>query len=204
MKSPRVTIIDYESGNIRSVAQALHKIGAEAEVTSDPKLIQQSQAVILPGVGSATQAMRELHKRNLIAPIKRFISTGKPFLGICLGLQILLENSQEGDTECMGIIPGTVKYFNTEQKVPHMGRNTVQILTEHPLFDSIDDHEYFYFVHSYFAAPDSLNNILGVTQYGDVRFCSVATKDNVIATQFHPEKSGHAGLTIYKNFVNLD
>jgi|TARA_Y100000817_G_scaffold75568_1_gene58135 glutamine amidotransferase len=203
MKSPNVTVIDYESGNIRSVTQALSKIGAQPNVTSNHQEILSSAAIILPGVGSASQAMRELNKRELLTPIKEFISTGKPFLGICLGLQILLDKSEEGDTDCIGVIPGTVKHFKTNLKIPHMGWNTVQIEGNHPIFDSIENEEYFYFVHSYFAAPTEQENILGSTQYGNTTFCSVAVKDNVIATQFHPEKSGIKGLTIYRNFVNL-
>jgi len=203
MKSPNVTVIDYQSGNIRSVTQALSKIGSSSNVTDNHDQIRKSDAVILPGVGSASQAMRELTKRELLVPIKEFIATGKPFLGICLGLQVLLEKSEEGDTECMGIIPGTVQHFNTTQKIPHMGWNTVHFNNSHPIFNSIADEEYFYFVHSYFAAPCKQDNILGITQYGDITFCSVAIKENVIATQFHPEKSGAKGLTIFKNFVNL-
>ena len=203
MKSPNVTVIDYQSGNIRSVTQALSKIGSSSNVTDNHDQIRNSDAVILPGVGSATQAMRELNKRELLVPIKEFIATGKPFLGICLGLQVLLDKSEEGDTDCMGIIPGTVQHFNTTQKIPHMGWNTVHLNSSHPIFNSIADEEYFYFVHSYFAAPSKQDNILGITQYGNITFCSVAIKENVIATQFHPEKSGAKGLTIFKNFVNL-
>ena len=205
-RSPNIVVIDYESGNLRSVAKALESLGVTPLVTGDPDLLATADGAILPGVGSAPQAMAALESRNLVEPIKTFLATGRPFLGVCLGLQLLLDRTEEGDAPCMGIVPGTVKRFrpggDSNLKVPHMGWNSVDIRTLHPFLEGIDPSSQFYFVHSYYAAPDEADSVAGSTDYG-VSFCSILARDNLLATQFHPEKSGPVGLRIYENFVAL-
>ena len=205
-RTPNIVVIDYESGNLRSVAKALESLGVTPLVTGDPDLLATADGAILPGVGSAPQAMSALESRNLVEPIKAFLATGRPFLGVCLGLQLLLDRTEEGDAPCLGIVPGTVKRFHPGEesnlKVPHMGWNSVDIRTPHPLLEGIGPSSQFYFVHSYYAAPDEAENVAGSTDYG-VTFCSILARDNLLATQFHPEKSGPVGLRIYENFVAL-
>ena len=205
-RPPNIVVIDYESGNLRSVAKALESLGVTPLVTGDPDLLSTADGAILPGVGSAPQAMSALESRNLVEPIKNFLATGRPFLGVCLGLQLLFDRTEEGDAPCLGIVPGTVKRFQpgaeSNLKVPHMGWNSVDIRTPHPFLEGIGPSSQFYFVHSYYAAPDEHENVAGATDYG-VTFCSILARDNLLATQFHPEKSGPVGLRIYENFVAL-
>ena len=196
-----IVVIDYESGNLRSVARAVEKAGVAPCVTSDPALLDSADAVILPGVGSGPAAMSALNARGLVEPLLGYIASGRPFLGVCLGLQLLLEATDEGDADCIGLVPGRVRRLPDGMKVPHMGWNTVRFQTEHPLWAGIPQDSHFYFVHSYYADPTQRDNVAGVTEYG-VPFCSVYARDNVVATQFHPEKSGVNGLRIYANFVN--
>ena len=196
-----IVVIDYESGNLRSVARAVEKAGVAPCVTSDPALLDSADAVILPGVGSGPAAMSALNARGLVEPLLGYIASGRPFLGVCLGLQLLLEATDEGDANCIGLVPGRVRRLPDGMKVPHMGWNTVRFQTEHPLWAGIPQDSHFYFVHSYYADPTQRDNVAGVTEYG-VPFCSVYARDNVVATQFHPEKSGVNGLRIYANFVN--
>ena len=196
-----IVVIDYESGNLRSVARAVEKAGVVPRVTSNPALLDSADAVILPGVGSGPAAMSALNARGLVEPLLGYIASGRPFLGVCLGLQLLLEATDEGDADCIGLVPGRVRRLPDGMKVPHMGWNTVRFQTEHPLWAGIPQDSHFYFVHSYYADPTQRDNVAGVTEYG-VPFCSVYARDNVVATQFHPEKSGVNGLRIYANFVN--
>ncbi len=196
-----IVVIDYESGNLRSVARAVEKAGVAPCVTSDPALLDSADAVILPGVGSGPAAMSALNARGLVEPLLGYIASGRPFLGVCLGLQLLLEATDEGDANCIGLVPGRVRRLPDGMKVPHMGWNTVRFQTAHPLWAGIPQDSHFYFVHSYYADPTQRDNVAGVTEYG-VPFCSVYARDNVVATQFHPEKSGVNGLRIYANFVN--
>ena len=196
-----IVVIDYESGNLRSVARAVEKAGVTPCVTSDPALLDSADAVILPGVGSGPAAMSALNARGLVEPLLGYIASGRPFLGVCLGLQLLLEATDEGDANCIGLVPGRVRRLPDGMKVPHIGWNTVRFQTEHPLWAGIPQDSHFYFVHSYYADPTQRDNVAGVTEYG-VPFCSVYARDNVVATQFHPEKSGVNGLRIYANFVN--
>ena len=196
----RIVVIDYESGNLRSVARAVEKAGVKPAVTSDPKAIDGADGVILPGVGSGPAAMAALQARGLVSPLLDYIDSGRPFLGVCLGLQLLLEATDEGDADCLGLVSGRVRRLPDGLKVPHMGWNTVQFRVEHPLWDGIPQDSHFYFVHSYYADPVERENVAGVTEYG-VPFCSIYARDNVVATQFHPEKSGANGLRIYANFV---
>ena len=198
---PNIVVIDYESGNLRSVARAVEKAGVAPRVTSDPAMLDSADAVILPGVGSGPAAMSALNARGLVEPLLEYIASGRPFLGVCLGLQLLLEATDEGDADCIGLVPGRVRRLPDGMKVPHMGWNTVRFQAEHPLWAGIPQDSHFYFVHSYYADPTQRDNVAGVTEYG-VPFCSVYARDNVVATQFHPEKSGVNGLRIYANFVN--
>ena len=147
-------------------------------------------------------AMDALRRRDLVEPIREYVASGRPFLGVCLGLQLLLERTEEGDADCLGSIAGRVKRLPEGQKVPHMGWNSVSFQQEHPVFQGIPQDSHFYFVHSYYAAPDDDTWVAGTTDYG-VSFCSIYARDNLVATQFHPEKSGRLGLRIYQNFVNL-
>ena len=200
--SLQISIIDYDSGNLRSVAKALEKYGVDPITTSDSDIILKSDAVILPGVGSAPSAMQALSNRNLIEPIKQYIALGKPFFGICLGLQLLFNKTDEGDSDCLGVISGNVRQLSSGLKVPHMGWNSIDIKKTHPILEGISSGEFFYFVHSYFVVPQESGDITATTDYGEV-FCSIYAKDNLIATQFHPEKSGDIGLRIYKNFIDM-
>ena len=202
-----IVVVDYRSGNLRSVAKALEAVGASARVTSDPARIEAASAVILPGVGSGPAAMEALRARGMVEPLKSYLASGKPFLGVCLGLQVLLDHTEEGDAACLGIVPGDVRKLPLEklpagQKVPHMGWNSVALIKNHPILKDIPQGSYFYFVHSYYADPSDADAVAGITEYG-VPFCSVYARGNLVATQFHPEKSGRAGLKLYRNFVSL-
>lgn len=197
---PAIVIIDYESGNLRSVARAVERAGITPTVTSDPSALDGAEGVILPGVGSGPAAMSALQSRGLVQPLLGYIAGGRPFLGVCLGLQLLLDATDEGDADCLGLVRGRVRRLPDGLKVPHMGWNTVRFQREHPLWDGIEQESHFYFVHSYYADPVERDDVAGLTEYG-VPFCSIYARDNVVATQFHPEKSGETGLRIYANFV---
>ena len=178
-------------------------------VTSDAGKIAQADALILPGVGSGPAAMSALKRRGLVQPIRDYAESGRPFLGICLGLQLFLNRTEEGDAPCLGLVHGRVKRLpdNTIKgiKIPHMGWNTVHLASDqsqHPMLNGLAQDSYFYFVHSYYAQPDDPSAVAGTTVYG-VTFCSIYANGNLMATQFHPEKSGANGLKIYKNFVEL-
>lgn len=198
-----LVIIDYDAGNLRSVERALVHAGASPIVTADPGAVLTAAGVVLPGVGAAADTMANLQRRNLIEPVKAYIASGRPFLGVCMGLQALLDFSEEGGgQDCLGIVPGEVRRFPAEdgRKVPHMGWNTVHWLYDHPIADGIPSGSYFYFVHSFFPVVDDQSYALGMTEYG-VDFPSVIAHENVVATQFHPEKSGAHGLQLYANFL---
>ena len=197
---PGVVIIDYESGNLRSVARAVEKSGVTPTVTSNVAALDTADGVILPGVGSGPAAMQALQSRGLVRPLLDYIASGRPFLGVCLGLQLLLDATDEGDADCLGLVPGRVRRLPDGLKVPHMGWNTVQFQRQHPLWEGIPQDSHFYFVHSYYADPVAPENVAGLTEYG-VSFCSIYARDNVVATQFHPEKSGANGLRLYANFI---
>ncbi len=196
----RVVIIDYESGNLRSVARAVEKAGVTPTVTSNAAALDTADGVILPGVGSGPAAMDALQSRDLVQPLLDYIASGRPFLGVCLGLQLLLDATDEGGADCLGVAPGRVRRLPDGRKVPHMGWNTVEFQRPHPLWEGIPQGSHFYFVHSYYADPAARENIAGLTEYG-VPFCSIYARENVVATQFHPEKSGENGLRIYANFI---
>jgi len=200
--SIKLVVIDYGSGNLRSVDKALETVGVSPIVTGDANQIASADAVVLPGVGSGPAAMDALRQRDLVEPIRECVTSGRPFLGVCLGLQLLLDRTEEGNADCLGSVAGRVKRLPDGLKVPHMGWNSVRFKQEHPVFEGIPQDSYFYFVHSYYAAPDDDTWVAGTTDYG-VSFCSIYARDNVVATQFHPEKSGRMGLRIYQNFVTL-
>lgn len=198
-----IVVIDYDAGNLRSVARALAHVDEPPVVSADPSDIDRAAGVVLPGVGAAADTMANLISRNLVEPLREYIAAGRPFLGVCMGLQALFERSEEGGgQECLGILPGEVRRFEPApgRKVPHMGWNTVEWLRSHPVATGIPTGSYFYFVHSYYPWTDSRELWLGETEYG-VTFPSVVARGNVVATQFHPEKSGEHGLRLYANFV---
>jgi glutamine amidotransferase len=198
-----IAIIDYGAGNLRSVVNAISRLGYQGKVTSSPQEVLAAQAVILPGVGAAADTMANLQRLGLASPIQRFIAEGRPFLGVCIGLQILFSGTEEGGWhECLDIIPGVVRQLPPGLKIPHMGWNQVRQRIYHPIFDGIPDEANFYFVHSYHVEPDDRSLIAGETEYG-ISICSVIAKGNLIATQFHPEKSGEVGLKIYHNFIKI-
>jgi glutamine amidotransferase len=200
---PRIVVVDYGAGNLRSVARALEAAKADVLVTEDYRALDNADAVVVPGDGAARSAMDGLGQRELIAPIRSFIASGRPFLGVCLGLQVLMSWSDEdGGTACLGIIPGKVVKLPDGLKIPHIGWNQVERRAPHPILDDIADGEDFYFVHSYVAVPDDPANVVGVTTYG-VPFASILQRGNVVATQFHPEKSADAGLLMYRNFCRI-
>ena len=196
-----IGIIDYGAGNIRSVGNALDRLDQRFFVSRDITELQRADKLILPGVGEARSAMESLGEIGLL----RWLTTVTvPFLGICIGMQILFEHSEERDTACLGIVPGRITRFDDSKvKVPHMGWNRVAVSTPSPLFSNIRDNDFFYFVHSFVISPDRQENILAETCYGENRFCSVVMKDNVCGCQFHPEKSGKAGLSLLRCFLEL-
>jgi imidazole glycerol-phosphate synthase subunit HisH len=195
-----IAIVDYGMGNLRSVEKGFQKVGVEAQVVSDAKSVDNARAVVLPGVGAFRDCMKNIETLSLIEPIVKSIRSGKPFLGICLGLQILFTESEEfGIHKGLDILPGKVLRFQVDLKVPHMGWNTVKLLRIPPIFKDIKDNSFFYFVHSYYVAPEENNLIAGTTEYG-IPFTSMIWKENIVATQFHPEKSQQTGLQILRNF----
>lgn len=193
-------IVDYGTGNIRSVLKAVEFLGYSAEVIDTPEKISAAKSLIIPGQGSSGYAMKKLREKHLVNPIIDYIKQQRPFFGVCLGLQLLMETSEEDPEPCLGIISGEVKRFKHELKIPHMGWNQVQFTRQNPVFSEIPEDSFFYFVHSYYVDPLDENIVLGKTDYG-LNFCSAIAKDNIIATQFHPEKSGEIGLSLYKNFL---
>jgi glutamine amidotransferase len=198
-----ITIIDYGAGNLRSVSNAITSLGYKARISSDPDEVIRAQSVILPGVGAAADTMTNLEERGLLDPIRQVIAAGLPFLGICMGLQVLFTETEEGGLhKCLDIIPGKVRKLPPGLKNPHMGWNQVRQLYSHPIFDGIPDNSYFYFVHGYYADPDDSSLVAGETKYG-LPLCSVLIRNNLIATQFHPEKSGALGLRMYNNFIKI-
>lgn len=202
MTSPTIVIVDYQAGNLRSVQKALECFGARAIVTSEPETIRAAQGLVFPGQGASDPSMCALRDRALVEPLKDYIESGKPFMGVCLGLQLLLDSSDEGVEPGLGIMAGRVRRLPEGLKVPHMGWNEVGFRSEHPVLSGVPGGSHFYFVHSYYADPADESLVAGTTTYG-VEFCSVAAKDNWIAFQFHPEKSGAIGLKLYENFVEL-
>jgi imidazole glycerol-phosphate synthase subunit HisH len=202
-----IAVIDYEMGNLRSVAKALEQVGARATVTRDPAVIEAADAAVLPGVGAFGMCMANLRKHRLVEPVKDYIKTGRPFLGICVGMQILFDASEEfGDVAGLGVLPGRVKRFAPDpaglRKVPHMGWNELTIRRRAPHLEGIADGTPVYFVHSYYPEPEDARLTAATTDYG-APFTSAVWLENVFATQFHPEKSQRAGLRLLANFAAL-
>ncbi len=200
-----IAIIDYQMGNLRSVQKAIEHVGHQAVITSDPNELRRAEKIILPGVGAFEDAIAEIRRRDLVGPIKEAIEQNKPFLGVCLGLQLLFDRGYEGGVhEGLGIIPGEVRRFEVpkEYKVPHMGWNAARVVRRPPILDGISDGAYFYFVHSYYVVPEDSSIIATETDYA-TPFCSMIWRGNLFATQFHPEKSQADGLRLYKNFAEL-
>jgi glutamine amidotransferase len=197
-----IAVIDYGMGNLRSVTNAFRTLGTAIEVTRDPTAIRGASAIVLPGVGAFGRCIENLQTYGLLDPIKEQIAAGKPYLGICLGMQILLESSEEAPgVKGMGVIKGSVLRFRGTMKIPHMGWNRAEIVRPGPIFDGIPTGSYFYFVHSYYPHPTE-DVAATVTEYG-ITFPSSIQKGNVFASQFHPEKSQRTGLQLLRNFVNL-
>ena len=196
-------------GNLRSVQKGFEAVGAEAIVTSDSKKILSARSVVLPGVGAFKACMDNLEKFDLIDTVKQSVQSGKPFLGICLGLQLLFSQAEEfGSVSGLGILKGKVVGFKDAPnsgdplKIPHMGWNNVEVKPSHPLFDSVPNQSYFYFVHSYYVVPEDRATVATTTNYG-IEFVSGIHHENIHAFQFHPEKSQQLGLTVLKNFSRL-
>jgi glutamine amidotransferase len=199
----KLVIVDYGAGNLHSVSRAVVHGGVRPLVTSSARYVAEADALIVPGVGAAADTMANLVRHRLVEPIREYITSGKPFLGVCMGQQALFDVSEEGGRhECLGIMPGRVVRLPDGLKVPHMGWNQVRQIRPHPIFDGIPDGANFYFVHSFYPQPADQAIVIGETEYG-VTFPSVVARDNVVATQFHPEKSGEMGLKMYANFLRI-
>lgn len=202
-----IAIIDYDAGNLTSVARAVNHLGFKCVITNDTKEINKSERVIFPGVGAAGSAMESIKRLGLDKAIKDALLSGKPILGICLGTQIIMEYSEENNTKCIGIIGGRVLSFRFDKnlknesglKIPHMGWNSVMLQKKHFVLSDVKDNDEFYFVHGFYPAPDDNSHLIGTTIHG-ISFASIIGYENIIATQFHPEKSGRPGLSILKNF----
>lgn len=206
MERAVIAIVDYGMGNLKSVEKAFMKIGAPVKVTQAPADIDMASAVVLPGVGAFADCMGNLREKGLLDAILKAIEKGKPYLGICLGLQILFEESEEfGPSKGLGIIPGRVKRFSFQDrtlKIPHMGWNSIKITKRSPILKAIPDDSYFYFVHSYYVEPSDASVISTITEYGHP-FVSSIWKDNIMATQFHPEKSQTLGVKLLESFAEF-
>jgi glutamine amidotransferase len=206
MSTKQIVVIDYGAGNLRSVVRALTHVGADLVVTSDPVEVRSAQAIVFPGVGATRDTMESLTRLQLVEPIREAIAAGVPLLGICVGMQVLLEQSEEfGPHACLGAVSGTVRRLPDEnQKVPQIGWNQVQftaVAKNHPLFAGIPDGTDFYFVHSFFCDLTQESIVAAHTDYGR-SFPSALIRDNLAAVQFHPEKSGSWGLRVYENYLN--
>jgi glutamine amidotransferase len=197
----KVAVVDYDAGNTLSVTRALEKVGARVNLTPDPEEVEAADAVVLPGVGAFGDCMHKLEEREMDEACLEAYHAGKPFLGVCVGLQVLFEGSEESPGAAgLGILPGRVVRFKADGlKVPHMGWNELGVVRPHPVLDGLD-REAFYFVHSYHPVPEKGSDLLGVVDYGGA-FCAAAGRENLAAVQFHPEKSSRAGLKLYENFL---
>lgn len=204
-----IAILDYRAGNLTSVERALKFLGFPCEITDSHDTIRKADRIIFPGVGAAGKSMENLKKLGLDSILRERLDAGVPILGICVGLQVLFDYSEENDTRCLGILPGRVKLFpsNMESreghtlKIPHMGWNEVVFRGNHPVFRGVPSGSEFYFVHSYYPAPEESSHIAGQTEYG-IHFATAVARENLVAVQFHPEKSGPPGLQILRNFCH--
>ena len=211
---PRIVVLNTRAANVHSVEKALHKVGAAPIVTSDPAELESADAAVLPGVGASDAVMTALNTLGMTESLKKFASTGKPLLCVCVGLQVLFDSSEEGELPGLGLVDGNVQLISAgmiddlgaAMKVPHMGWNKVQftgdVNNRNPIFKGIPQGSHFYFVHSYRCVPDQQSEVAATSNYG-VEICAAVARDNIVGTQFHPEKSGDVGLKIYKNFLDL-
>ena len=200
-----IAVIDYDMGNLHSACKGLEKAGAIAKITDSPSDIERADAVVLPGVGSFDPAVQQLRSRHLVEPIKNAIASGKPFLGICLGLQILFDGSEEGKEPGLGIVPGVVRRFSSEPglTIPHMGWNTLEITQPNAeLWRQLPEQPWVYFVHSYYVDPVDPKIRAATITHGSQTVTAAIARDNLMAVQFHPEKSSNIGLQILSNFVS--
>jgi len=198
-----VTVIDYGMGNLRSVSKALERVGTEVRITSEKEVIRNAYGIVLPGVGAFSQAMENLKRLNIIPAICEFIERGRPFLGICLGFQLLFSESEEGGApRGLGILSGKVRRFKNKMKVPHMGWNELKPEGKMTLLSNLNFPCFVYFAHSYYVEPEDREVVVTITEYGK-EFVSMIQRNNIYGTQFHPEKSGEKGLEILRNFCNL-
>jgi glutamine amidotransferase len=196
-----VAVVDYDAGNTLSVTRALEKVGARVDLTPDPERVISADAVVVPGVGAFGDCMSKLRERGMDAACREAFRAGKPIIGVCVALQVVFEASEESPgVGGLGLLPGEVVRFQGRGlKVPHIGWNELSVVRDHPVLRDLDD-EAFYFVHSYYPEPENTDDLIGETDYG-TRFCSAAGRQNLIAVQFHPEKSSRAGLKLYENFL---
>ena len=199
-----IAVIDYRAGNAPSVGYALERLGLAHRLVATAADLDGCDRIVLPGVGAARATLDSLHDSGLVEPmVRRVQDDGMPFLGICIGLQVLFDHSDEGDVDCLGWVPGRVRRFSDSQRVPQIGWNAVRVTRAHPVTDGLGDNAYCYFVNSYFADPSDPADTLGVTEYGG-EFCSIVGRGNVVATQFHAEKSGPVGLALLERFAKWD
>jgi imidazole glycerol-phosphate synthase subunit HisH len=196
-----VAVVDYDAGNTLSVTRALEKVSSKVDLTPDPERVLAADAVVLPGVGAFGDCIHKLRDRGMDVACREAFRSGKPFLGVCVALQVVFEASEESPgVEGLGLMPGRVVRFEGDGlKVPHIGWNELSVVRDHPVLDGLDG-EAFYFVHSYYPEPEETEDLIGETDYG-TRFCSAAGRENLVAVQFHPEKSSRAGLKLYENFL---
>jgi glutamine amidotransferase len=199
--TPHIAVIDYGAGNLRSIRRALEAAGARVTITSDPDVITSADGVVFPGVGHAGAAMTRLRELNLPPAISQAVASDKPLLGICLGMQLLFGHQEEGETAGLGLLSGSVRAINADVKSPQIGWNRVRFVKPGP-FGSGGEEDDYYFVHSFIVEPENADDITATTHYGEV-FPAVVVRDNVLGTQFHPEKSGAAGLELMQSFVQL-
>ena len=205
MKADRIVVIDYGAGNLASVQNVLRHLGAEFFVTSRPEEVMSAGSLIFPGDGEAAASMSELRRTGMDQALRSFHASGRKMLGICIGCQVIFTHSDERDTACLGLIPGDVRRFVTApgMKVPHMGWNTVRFSSDHPVFAGLPPDSSFYFIHSYYPVPSHGACVAGTTEYG-LEFASAVAADNLVAVQFHPEKSGRVGLQLLANYLAWD
>jgi glutamine amidotransferase len=206
-----ITIIDYEMGNLRSVAKAFEKLGYAVRVSSSPADLLATDKIVLPGVGAFRDCINNLHAGGFVEPLLQHVASGKPLLGICVGMQMLFDESEEfGRHPGLGLVPGRVVRFpagmqegGERLKVPHMGWNNLHISRPAPIFQATEDGSYVYFVHSYYCLAENQADVAATCRYGDIEFCAAVWRDNLMATQFHPEKSQAVGLKIFDQFGRL-
>ncbi|MCP4568337.1 MAG: imidazole glycerol phosphate synthase subunit HisH [FCB group bacterium] len=201
-----ITIVDYNAGNLRSVKRACDAVGIKSVFTQDPEAVTQAEKIIFPGVGNARSAMETLNNTGLAEAMRQAFDQGVPILGICVGAQIILEHSEEGDTSGLGLLEGRTRRFQLSDptlKIPHMGWNEVNVARRHPLLDGLEPGDEFYFVHSYYPEPVEENHVFATAEHGP-RFCCALGRNNLFATQFHPEKSGRLGLAMLQRFAEWD